>query len=217
MVAGDLVQLRTRPRTRGECMGREEPCPFVSCRHHLAHEMVQDMHENSAGDIADAVLAMRHTCALDVADDGQQTFTDIGKAIGTSRQGARLVFNRACKRIGADPLYIEKHESMQRDAAARAYIEGDPIHAAAAFGCSVSRLRELALDRFPDEARKVPPMWKARTAEERRQMVERAKEYPNMKAAAEAFGVAPSALYKWARGDAMGQFGGDRKSGRKRK
>lgn len=30
-----------RPKTRGECYGMPRPCPFVSCRYHLAHGELQ--------------------------------------------------------------------------------------------------------------------------------------------------------------------------------
>lgn len=67
-----------RPATRAECERggggpfAHRPCPFVACEHHLylslssAGEAIQ---VRSAGDVADALRAMRWTCGADVADE----------------------------------------------------------------------------------------------------------------------------------------------------
>src|SRR5688572_12403196 len=58
-----------RPSTRGECLSSPRPCPFVSCRYHLAI----DAHRDTEGKPRLRVLhedptEMVNTCALDVAD-----------------------------------------------------------------------------------------------------------------------------------------------------
>lgn len=58
-----------RPRTRGACEGGERPCPWVSCRYHLAFDVTPggSLKVNFPDrDVAD----MPETCALDVADRG---------------------------------------------------------------------------------------------------------------------------------------------------
>lgn len=58
-----------RPRTRGECMDMARPCPFVSCRYHLAIDAHRDRHNNHTLRILNEDPAtMANTCALDVAD-----------------------------------------------------------------------------------------------------------------------------------------------------
>src|SRR5687768_9729019 len=57
------------PLCRGVCMDMPRPCPFVSCRYHLAI----DAHRDREGVPRLRVLnedpaTMQHTCALDVAD-----------------------------------------------------------------------------------------------------------------------------------------------------
>src|SRR4051812_3931279 len=62
-----------RPKTRGECLGMERPCPFVSCRYHLALDVNEErgsIKENFPGiELEDRA----ETCALDVADQGGET------------------------------------------------------------------------------------------------------------------------------------------------
>jgi len=161
------------------------------------------MAEQDAEDVAAAVLAMKHTCALDVADDGPQKLTHIGQHIGFSRERARQVFNDACERIGADPMYLQKHEAARMDAAIRAYLEGDPRAAAAEYGYTVANLRDLAMSRQPEKAKQKRAGHIKRSIEEKRALVEAAKAYPSITKAAAALGVAPASLSAWIRGRNM--------------
>lgn len=84
-----------RPRTRGECMGGERPCPWVSCRYHLALDV-----EPSTGSLKVnfphlEVWQMRETCALDVADKGGVTLDAAGDCMNVSRERIRQLENRA--------------------------------------------------------------------------------------------------------------------------
>lgn len=36
-VVDGAAELPQRPRTRGECVGGERPCPWASCEHHAIH------------------------------------------------------------------------------------------------------------------------------------------------------------------------------------
>lgn len=79
-----------RPRTRGDCVNGPRPCPWVSCRHHLAI------------DVRDRVVVERETsqsCALDVADMGPQTFEEVGNALGVSRERIRQIEGRALAKL----------------------------------------------------------------------------------------------------------------------
>lgn len=105
-----------RPRTRGECRGGERPCPWVSCRYHLAHGRLPaptrrvghaleraaatrllDALERRALEIIDTGA---ESCALDVADRGEHTLEEVAEAIGTSTERARRDEETALDRFG---------------------------------------------------------------------------------------------------------------------
>lgn len=92
-----LVQALGRPRTRGECAGMARPCPWVSCRHHLAGDVTPSgtyrvrnesplvrwrsvslpvWHrpgEARLEEAASVAVRLEDTCVLDVADRGPTT------------------------------------------------------------------------------------------------------------------------------------------------
>jgi hypothetical protein len=75
-----------RPRTRGDCVGGPRPCPWVSCRYHLAVDVKNGgrfVRENFPGRGVDELA---ETCALDVADRGGETLERIGELLGVTRQ-----------------------------------------------------------------------------------------------------------------------------------
>ena len=83
----------TKPTTRGECVDGPRPCPFASCRHHLA----VDVSPNFAGSLkvnfpdkdADEIP---ETCSLDVADrGGGVTLETIGGLMNITRERARQI------------------------------------------------------------------------------------------------------------------------------
>jgi hypothetical protein len=213
---GDLIQLSHRPKKRGECENGIRPCPFVSCRYHLGHEIVAGMASASDDEIVDRVLAMENTCALDLADEGEQTVTKIGSVMGISRERGRQVFKRACEKIGADPKILLKIDAERMDAACKAYLEGDPLAAAAEYGYEAAALRELAKSRFPEQTAKKRKLRIDRTKEEKVKLVQQAKQYPSLESAGRALGVSPCSLAKWSRGEQLNRRGGKRKgAGRK--
>jgi hypothetical protein len=67
-----------RPVTRGDCVGGPRPCPWVSCRHHLA---VGGRNRVRRG------WQKRPTCSLDLADEGPWGSREIGEILGISHQG----------------------------------------------------------------------------------------------------------------------------------
>ena len=89
-----------RPKTRAECREGIRPCPWVSCRYHLA------VSSDGAGmrerhDVEHLATTTLPTCALDVAAEGPQTLVEIGKAMGTCRERARQVEARALAKARA--------------------------------------------------------------------------------------------------------------------
>lgn len=65
---GAYLTHEDRPRARGDCEGGPRPCPWVSCRYHLAldvNELSGGLKLNHPGV---EVWDMPETCALDLAD-----------------------------------------------------------------------------------------------------------------------------------------------------
>jgi hypothetical protein len=89
-----VVQAIQRPKTRGDCVEGLRPCPWISCKHHMAGDVTRvgsyrvlnadprlewrsrslhPEHPIKAGqleEIASLALRLADTCVLDVADRG---------------------------------------------------------------------------------------------------------------------------------------------------
>ena len=76
-----------RPRTRADCLkggpDEERPCPWITCRWHLYVDV------SHRGRLDVEVTEMKHTCVLDVADDGGLTLEEIGDLMGVTRERIR--------------------------------------------------------------------------------------------------------------------------------
>ncbi len=100
---------RALPAKRGECLdqGVKRPCPYLSCRHHLGREMREHSLRLSSPfsellDRAGSNPRLRHTCSLDVADNGLQTRDFIGLQMGISKSGVAEIEAVALARISED-------------------------------------------------------------------------------------------------------------------
>lgn len=87
-----------KPKTRGECYTMPRPCPFVSCRYHLA----TDEHVDNQGRVRLRIANehpedMEHTCALDVADAGVQQLSEIAEASDLHKSTVQMTFDRALR------------------------------------------------------------------------------------------------------------------------
>ncbi len=86
-----------RPKTRGDCVGGQRPCPFVSCKYHLALEV----HEHAIKynfphvDVTD----MNETCSLDVADHQGTTLEEVSELLNITRERVRQIERAALKRV----------------------------------------------------------------------------------------------------------------------
>jgi len=91
-----------RPKTRGDCLDGENvlrPCPFVSCKHHLALDVSHDtgsIKENFPGV---EVWEMPETCTLDVADRGGLTLEEVGELMNLTRERVRQLQDRSLARL----------------------------------------------------------------------------------------------------------------------
>jgi hypothetical protein len=87
-----------RPVTRADCVDAPRPCPFVSCRHHLALDIGKkgnikvnfpelELHELPA------------TCVLDIASLGGATLDDCASMMNITRERLRQLEHGALDRI----------------------------------------------------------------------------------------------------------------------
>ncbi len=101
-----------RPKTRGECADMPRPCPFVSCKWHLAHVRMErrlpgkskSMYRErdfTDDEIVEWIEGAEETCALDVADQGGRKHRDVERLSGS--QG-NLVYQRSLDRIDDEPI-----------------------------------------------------------------------------------------------------------------
>ncbi len=99
-----------RPRLRADCLpggvNEMRPCPFVSCKHHLALDVTEKGSIKLSFPGADLASvdfdAMPHTCSLDVADEGEHTLDDVGAALRITRERTRQVIAMAAAKMMAE-------------------------------------------------------------------------------------------------------------------
>ena len=83
------------PKTRGECREGVRPCPFASCRHHLA------VNVTAAGALHTSRprVAAPDTCALDVAERGGVTLESVSELLGVTRERIRQIEANALRKL----------------------------------------------------------------------------------------------------------------------
>ncbi len=70
---------RPKPSTRGACIYGSRPCPWLRCRYHLWP------------DVSKRRELPKHSCALDVADEGAHTLEQLGDLLGLTRERLRQI------------------------------------------------------------------------------------------------------------------------------
>ncbi len=106
--AGEVHRLKVypdeRPKTRGECADMPRPCPFLSCRYHLAHQRVAPHHGSGLDDdeAVDLIVGASETCTLDIADKDGVEQEEIAAALGVTRQAIAAMVIRARDRYKPD-------------------------------------------------------------------------------------------------------------------
>lgn len=88
-----------RPVVRGDCKGGQRPCPWVSCKYHLALSVNPESGAITLNFPDRDVWELRETCALDVADRGEVTLEEIGELVNVTRERIRQVEFRALRLI----------------------------------------------------------------------------------------------------------------------
>ena len=85
----------TRPRTRGDCVDGERPCPFVSCKHHLYLDVDPERGSIKFNFPDKELHELEQTCALDVAELGGTTLENVGSLFNLTRERVRQIEARA--------------------------------------------------------------------------------------------------------------------------
>lgn len=85
------------PATRAECKYGERPCPYARCRYHL----VLDIKRNGASmrPNFDDIFDMKETCALDIAERGENTLEYIGECMNITRERVRQLETDALRTL----------------------------------------------------------------------------------------------------------------------
>lgn len=96
-----------RPKTRGECYAMPRPCPFVSCRYHLAIDAHKDWGNNyRLRLLCEDPTIMANTCALDVAD-GMCDLPDTGHGLGD--EAAEVSLEEIGAMVGVQPQRVQQN------------------------------------------------------------------------------------------------------------
>jgi hypothetical protein len=105
--------VEARPRTRADCADGPRPCPWVSCRYHLATEVGHSgsltirfaVPGGKSGEpqYDDGVAwdAMDDTCSLDVADEGGASLERVAWAMNIDPERVRQIEREAIGRLRA--------------------------------------------------------------------------------------------------------------------
>ena len=95
------MDINSRPLTRGDCLDGIRPCPWISCRYHLALEhprVVQVIKRGDEWEAAEAVLDLPCTCALDMAREPSSD-REMAAVYGITRQAMDQRINTALRRF----------------------------------------------------------------------------------------------------------------------
>lgn len=83
-----------RPKLRSDCKDGPRPCPWVSCKYHLALEITR--HGGLKHRFPDTELEdMPQTCLLDVTDEGPKGLDVVGYLMNITKERARQIEEQA--------------------------------------------------------------------------------------------------------------------------
>ncbi len=91
-------------KTRGDCAGGPQPCPWVRCRHHLYLEVAErtgSLYINFPKLRPDQLA---ESCSLDVADRGGVPLQKVRRSIGVAVDRARQIEVEACRSLNVELL-----------------------------------------------------------------------------------------------------------------
>jgi hypothetical protein len=90
-----------RPANRGECLegANNRPCPWVSCKYHLALDVSERTGSIKTNYPDVETWQMGRTCALDEADRGGMTLEDVADALNLTRERIRQIETKALRKL----------------------------------------------------------------------------------------------------------------------
>lgn len=80
-----------RPKTVGECRGGARPCPWVACKFHLYLDVNPETGSIKINFPDVEPWEMKHSCSLDVAEEGGITLEEVGEIMNLTRERIRQV------------------------------------------------------------------------------------------------------------------------------
>lgn len=86
------------PRSRLECLGKPEPCPYVRCRHHLATD-VNEIGSLKLNFPTWTILDLEESCSLNVARRGPQTTERVASLMNLSAERVRQIEREAGRKV----------------------------------------------------------------------------------------------------------------------
>jgi hypothetical protein len=103
-----------RPRTRGDCVGGERPCPYVSCSAHLYLDVNPETGALKLNFPDLEPQDLKESCALDVADLGGVTLEEVGGLMNLTREAVRQIETRALHQLHRAGLDLGETPPVRR-------------------------------------------------------------------------------------------------------
>ena len=101
-----------RPRTRAECESAPRPCPFASCRYHLALDVLEDTGSIKHNFPDLEVDELAETCALDVAERGPATLETVARLMNVTRERVRQLELGLLRRLARFRAFAKHREDL---------------------------------------------------------------------------------------------------------
>lgn len=101
LILDELGGAHERPTTRGDCIGGQRPCPWVTCRFNLFLDIDEEIGsiKYNFPDVEPEDVAPEKSCALDIADEGGATLEDVARTMNVTRERIRQVESKALDRV----------------------------------------------------------------------------------------------------------------------
>lgn len=111
----------TRPTRRSQCVDGPRPCPWVSCRYHLAIDVNPKTADVKLNHPQFPAALPEETCVLDVANRGPLRLEVVGALLGVTRERVRQIEVKALRKLSEVPVIRElaPQGSTARSASAR--------------------------------------------------------------------------------------------------